>query len=404
MPDSKTPAPRVLWKGAISFGLVHIPVALYSATTDSGIDFDWLDKRTMDPVGYKRINKKTGKEIQREQIVKGIEYEDGQYVVLTDAEIAAAYPKTTQTIEIETFVPSDSIPFVYLERPYYVAPINRGAKVYALLRETLQRSGRIGVARVVIQTKQHLAALVPSGAGLVLNLLRWGADIRSWEHLPLPSVSVKQSGLTDKELKMAKELVADMSSDWDPDAFKNSFKDEIMKLVDRKVESGDTESVTKPEALEHGESGSAKIIDLTELLQRSLRKGSGKASPKDREDDEAAAAKPRKAAGKSAAPARKRAAVKTTKAGMRIGTSLGIDVTASTHRTRQAILTTVNSHSRAGRESALRCIRSMPGLIRRVDGEFTPAPPCTRSGRAARRSAGIRRCCYRARTPTGSSG
>jgi len=162
MPASKkASAPRVLWKGAISFGLVHIPVALYTATTDHGIDFDWLDKRTMDPVGYKRINKKTGKEIPREQIVKGVEYADGEYVVLSDKEIAAAYPRTTQTIEIETFVPANGIPFVFLERPYYVAPINRGAKVYALLRETLQRSGRVGVARVVIQTKQHLAVLVP---------------------------------------------------------------------------------------------------------------------------------------------------------------------------------------------------------------------------------------------------
>ncbi|MEB0059956.1 MULTISPECIES: Ku protein [unclassified Variovorax] len=278
MPDSK-PAPRVLWKGAISFGLVHIPVALYSATTDSGIDFDWLDKRTMDPVGYKRINKKTGKEIDREQIVKGIEYEDGQYVVLSDAEISAAYPKTTQTIEIETFVPAAGIPFVYLERPYYVAPINRGAKVYALLRETLQRSGRIGVARVVIQTKEHLAALVPSGAGLVLNLLRWGTDIRSWKDLPLPAEGAKQAGLSDSELKMAKALVEDMSSDWDPDAFKNSFKDAIMKLVDRKVEAGQTEAVEKLQPMEAADAGSsAKIIDLTELLQRSLRKGGARAA------------------------------------------------------------------------------------------------------------------------------
>ncbi len=155
MTDAMTAAARVLWKGAISFGLVHIPVALYSATRDSGLDFDWLDKRTMDPVGYKRVNKKTGREIAREQIVKGIQYESGQYVVLSDAEISAAYPASTQTIEIETFVPSDAIPFVYLERPYYVAPINRGAKVYALLRETLKQTGRVGVARVVIQTKQH---------------------------------------------------------------------------------------------------------------------------------------------------------------------------------------------------------------------------------------------------------
>lgn len=281
MSTSKTPAPRILWKGAVSFGLVHIPVALYAATVDHGIDFDWLDKRTMDPVGYKRINKKTGKEIAREQIVKGIAYEDGHYVVLSDDEISAAYPKTTQTIEIETFVPADAIPFIYLERPYYVAPIHRGGKVYALLRETLQRSGRVGVARVVIQTRQHLAVLVPSGAGLVLNLLRWGADIRPWKDLPLPSGSARQAGLSERELKMASQLVDDMSSDWNPDEFKDSFKDQIMKLVDQKVEAGQTEEVTQPESAEDGgDKGGATVVDLTELLQRSLRKGGGKADAK----------------------------------------------------------------------------------------------------------------------------
>lgn len=312
MPVSKkAPAPRVLWKGAISFGLVHIPVALYSATTDHGIDFDWLDKRTMDPVGYKRINKKTGKEIAREQIVKGIEYEDGEYVVLSDKEIADAYPKTTQTIEIETFVPADGIPFVYLERPYYVAPINRGAKVYALLRETLQRSGRVGVARVVIQTKQHLAVLVPSGPGLVLNLLRWGADIRPWADLPLPSEDVKKAGLSERELKMAKELVDDMSTDWDPGEFKDEFKDEILRLVDKKVKAGQTETVTRPEPEESQstEGRGAKIIDLTELLQRSLR-GKGAKTAKaaaDEEDDEEEEAPPPKASAKKRKPAAKAA-------------------------------------------------------------------------------------------------
>jgi len=297
--SAKPPAPRVLWKGAISFGLVHIPVALYSATVDHAIDFNWLDQRTMDPVGYKRVNKKTGKEIAREQIVKGIEYEDDQYVVLSDEEISAAYPKTTQTVEIEAFVPADSIPFVYLERPYYVAPINRGAKVYALLRETLQRAGRVGIARVVIQTKQHLAVLVPTGPGLVLNLLRWGADIRPWKDLPLPSESARKAGLTERELKMAKELVDDMSADWNPDDYKDSFKDEIMRLVDEKVEAGQTEEVTQPEPEEETGKSSAKILDLTELLQRSLRKGGDK-----KEEPKA-----RKPLAKSAA--RKRAPAKT---------------------------------------------------------------------------------------------
>ncbi|SDM36331.1 Ku protein [Polaromonas sp. JS666] len=299
---------RVLWKGAISFGLVHIPVALHSATSESGIDFDWLDKRSMDPVGYKRINKRTGKEISKENIVKGVEYEDGQYVVLSEEEIAAAYPKTTQTIEIESFVPNTEIPFVYLERPYYVAPINKGQKVYALLRDTLLKTQRVGIARVIIQTKQHLAVLVPSGPALVLNLLRWGADIRSLEELNLPPVGAKAAGLSDKELAMAKQLVDDMTGQWDPKQFTDSFKDDIMALVKRKAKEGKLESVVQPEESEEPEARSgAKIIDLTELLQRSLRKGGGDA-PKAKAAAKAPTRKKPAAKTRAHAPARRRAA------------------------------------------------------------------------------------------------
>ena len=278
-------ASRALWKGAISFGLVHIPVALHSATSDSGLDFDWLDKRSMDPVGYKRINKITGKDITKENIVKGIAYKngeggegDGQYVVLSDEEIAAAYPKMTQTIEIESFVANTEIPFIYLERPYYIAPINKGKKVYALLRDTLLQTQRVGIARVVIQTKQHLAVLVPSGPGLVLNLLRWGGDIRSWEDLDLPPEGAKAAGLSERELAMAKQLVDDMTSAWDPKLFTDSFKEEILALVERKAKAGKLETVTQLDASGDSAAGAeggrgAQILDLTELLQRSLRKG-----------------------------------------------------------------------------------------------------------------------------------
>ena len=263
---------RVLWKGAISFGLVHIPVGLHSATIESGLDFDWLDKRSMDPVGYRRINKKTGKDITKENIVKGIAYEEGQYVVLSDQEIADAYPKTTQTIEIEAFVKAGDIPFVYLERPYYVAPINKGAKVYALLRETLLKTGKVGVARVVIQTRQHLAALIPSGRGMVLNLLRWGDEIRPWTNLDLPPGGVKSAGLRDSEIKMAEQLVEDMSTAWSPESYKDEFKEAIMKLVEQRVKAGKTETVTPLEHLDEDAKGGAQIIDLTELLKRSLKK------------------------------------------------------------------------------------------------------------------------------------
>jgi DNA end-binding protein Ku len=239
------------------------------------LNFDWLDKRSMDPVGYKRINKKTGKEIDKDNIVKGIQYEDGHYVVLSQEEIAAAYPKATQTIEIEMFVPATDIPFIYLERPYYIAPASKGGKVYALLREALFKTRRIGIARVVIQTKQHLAALIPSGPALVLNLLRWGDEIRSWENLSFPAEGTEEVGITDKELKMAEQLVMDMSGKWNPEEFRDSFKDEIMKLVHEKVETGDIQTVAQPEEVELQRS-SAQILDLTELLQRSLKKGGGK--------------------------------------------------------------------------------------------------------------------------------
>ena len=269
---------RSLWKGAISFGLVHIPISLHTATTEQGLNFDWLDKRTMDPVGYKRINKKTGEEIDRDNIVKGIEYENGEYVILSPEEIEAAYPKTTQTIEIEAFVPVDDIELIYLERPYYVAPINKGAKVYALLREILLKNKKAAIARVVIQTKQHLAALIPSGPILILYLLRWGDEIRSYEDLALPEEGIKAAGLTDKEIKMGELLVADMSADWNPEAYHDSFKERILDLVEQKVKAGETASVTPLEPQDNVGT-SATIYDLTELLQRSLNKGGADKKP-----------------------------------------------------------------------------------------------------------------------------
>ncbi|MDB5928568.1 MAG: Ku domain protein [Polaromonas sp.] len=275
---------RALWKGAISFGLVHVPVALHSATVDNGPEFNWLDRRTLEPVGYKRINKVSGEEIEPDDIVKGVHHQDGQYVVLTDEEIRAAYPQMTQTISIEGFVANSEIPFIYLERPYYLEPINKGEKVYALLREAMLQTQRVGVARVVIQNRQHLAVLVPSGPGLILNLLRWGDEIRPWEGLDLPPEGAKAAGLSARELGMAKALVSDMTAPWDPHQFTDSFRDDIQALVERKVKAGQLHSVAQSEDTRQADEAAAvpfgaQILNLAELLRRSVRKGAMAGGP-----------------------------------------------------------------------------------------------------------------------------
>jgi DNA end-binding protein Ku len=267
---------RSLWKGAITFGLVHIPIGLYSATEESDLDFDWLDKRTMDPVGYKRVNKRTGREIDKDDIVKGVEYGKGNYVVLSPEEIEEAYPRTTQTIEIEAFVDVNEVPFVYLEKPYYTAPINKGEKVYALLREALKDTGKAALGRVVIRSKQHLAVVLPCGPALVLNLVRWGGEIRSWEGLQLPPEG-KKAGIRDAEMKMAKQLIEDMSGHWSAQEFRDEFRDAVMHLVEAKAKAGESAHVEPLE--EAPDAQDANVIDLTDLLRRSLRGGAAAPAP-----------------------------------------------------------------------------------------------------------------------------
>lgn len=305
-----TASTRSLWKGAIAFGLVHIPISLHSAVRSQSLDFDWLDRRSMEPVGYKRINKVTGKEIDRADIVKGIAHDEGEYVILEADEIAAAYPRTTQTVEIEAFVPLDDIPFVFLERPYYVAPVNKGAKVYALLREVLAESRLAGLAKVVIQTKQHLAVLFPCGPVLILNLLRWGDEVREWEGLNLPARDKKALGLSEKELEMGRQLVSDMTVKWEPDHYTDSFREQILQLVQEKVDAGETEQVTKPEP-EESETGTARIYDLTEMLQRSLKGRKSDKSADDSEEETADAKPARKSSSKASGTSARKSITKT---------------------------------------------------------------------------------------------
>jgi DNA end-binding protein Ku len=259
--------PHAIWKGAISFGLVHVPIALYPGSSETGVDFDWVDKRSMDPVGYKRINKRTGKEVAKENIVKGVKVSEETYVLLSDEEIKAAYPKTTQTIEIESFVRVDEIPMIQFEKPYFLEPLAKGEKVYSLLREAMLASDVVGISRVVLHTKEYLAALIPTEQGLMLNTLRWANEIRTWKDLKLPAAGKK--GLKDGELKMAAQLIADMTEKWRPDAYTDKFSHAIHALVAKRQKAGATKTV---EPLEETEQSASNVVDLSALLAQSLKK------------------------------------------------------------------------------------------------------------------------------------
>ena len=270
---------RALWKGAITFGLVNIPVELYPAEDRKSFQFSMLDKRDLSPVGYKRFSKATGKEVEWQNIVKGYEYEKDQYVVLSDEDFKRANVKATQTIDIRAFVGDDEIAPEYFETPYYLAPDKRGQKVYALLRETLKSTHRVAVAQVVIRTTQHLAAVIPSGRALMLMTLRYQDELRPMKDLDLPPESLKAAGVSPKEIDLAKRLVGDMAEHWNPSEFKDTYHEDLMARIHEKIKLGQTKEITKPEAAEKGAPRSAEVIDLAALLKQSLGTGGAERKP-----------------------------------------------------------------------------------------------------------------------------
>ena len=257
---------RGLWKGAISFGLVNVPVELHSAKRRSAeLDMTMLDKRDLAPVGYKRVNKATGKEVPWGEVVKGYEYRDDKYVVMSDEDFRRANPEAAKTVDIQAFVELADIAPQYFETPYYLVPGKRGEKAYALLRETLKKAGKAGIASVVIRTKQYLAALIAQDELLVLNTLRYHDELKQPADLEIPSAKV-----TAKEMDMALRLVEDMADAWKPEKYKDTFRDDLMKRIEEKVKAGQTEEITAPEKERKGEKG--EVIDLMSALKKSLEK------------------------------------------------------------------------------------------------------------------------------------
>lgn len=263
---------RPIWTGSISFGLVNIPVQLYPATTARELTFKMLDRRDMSPIHEKRVNERSGKEVQWEDVVKGYKYGDDQYVILTEDEIRAAYPKTTQTIELLAFVKSDEIDPVYFDKPYFAEPLPNSRKAYQILVKTLEDTGRVGVARLVLRTKAHLTALIPRDNMLIAVFLRFAHELRDVKDLDMPRLDLKQLGVTGKELDMAKQLVDSMTETWDAKQYKDDYHDDMLRLIKHKAKAGQIEVVEKaPEP-----AGEAEVVDIADLLRRSMKRAKAK--------------------------------------------------------------------------------------------------------------------------------
>ena len=278
--DARSTASRPIWNGTISFGLVNVPVELRTAEVRDELKLNLLDAKDHAPVGYVRRNKRTGEELSWDRIVRGYEVEKDRFVVVSDEDLKRANPKATRTIEILEFVEAASIPPLYFERPYYVAPTGVGLKGYVLLRDALLRTGKAGIAKVVLHTRQHLAALLAVGEVLVLELLRFASELRSARDLPLAAgADAEGVGIRSAELDLAERLIESMVVPFDPSRHHDEYRDDLLALIRRKARSGEAIESEEPEAPAAG----AEVVDLMALLKRSVadhRGGEERAGPR----------------------------------------------------------------------------------------------------------------------------
>ena len=246
-------------------------MSLHTASRSSTVDLDLLDKRDFAPVGYQRYNKSTGKVVDWDDVVKGYEYEKGEYVVLTDEDFRRANVEASRTIDIQTFVERDAIAPYYFDTPYFLVPDKHGERVYSLLREALEQSKKLAVATFVLRSRQHVAALMPVDKVIVLDTLRYAEEIQPHPDV-MAAVTKKANGASGRELDMALKLVDEMTEKWSPEQFKNTYREDLMKRIEQKIKAGQTHALTEPEAqdTEPRAKASGKVVDLMSLLQRSL--------------------------------------------------------------------------------------------------------------------------------------
>jgi len=250
---------KSIWKGSIAFGLVNIPIRLYSATETVGIASHMLYKKDLSRIRFQRVAESTGKEVSAEEIVRGYEVEKGQYVILSDEELDEVAPAKSGGIEIQEFVSESEISSLYFEKPYYLEPDKGAGKAYALLREALAKSGKVGIAQFVLRNRESLCVLKPQGDGLVLNALRFAAEIRSMDELSLPS----KEKLSASEVSLATKLIEGMAGKFDPATYKDTYTEEVQKLIEAKAK-GQKRRAPPPKPAK------SNVIDLVAALQESL--------------------------------------------------------------------------------------------------------------------------------------
>jgi len=264
---------RPIWKGNISFGLVNIPISLYSAEKKTEMHFKLLDKRNKSEIRYEKISADTGEQVPPDQVVKGYKYRGGDYVLLTDEDFKKAAVEATQTIEISDFVPLSSIAYMFFEKPYYVVPEKKAEKGYVLLREVLKHTGKVAISKVVIRSRQYLSALIPEQNGLILDILRFPDEIRDLSEFTFPSESIDKYKISEKELQIAEMLVENMTSKWDPSQYHDEYREAVMDWIEKKAR---LQGAMPPPEGAVEEKKPAKVVDMMELLRKSVEMASNR--------------------------------------------------------------------------------------------------------------------------------
>jgi len=271
--------PRPVWTGIISFGLLNVPVSLYTAEKRVDLHFRMLDRRDHKPIRYERVNADTGEEVPWNKIVKAYEYEKGNYVVIDESDMNDIAPEGKETIDIESFVPAADLNPMYYEKPYYLVPAKKAEKGYVLLREALKRSERVGLGHVIIRTRRYLSIVMPVGDALVLNLLRFNQELVPLDEFDFPGEDLKALRITEKELTMAQQLMASMAEDWDPESYTDDYRERLHAMIERRLERKENLVRTREEA-QPAPDTATNVVDFMALLKKSLDKGRAPAAGK----------------------------------------------------------------------------------------------------------------------------